>query len=436
MAVSGQIKMRQSDASRNHRSTWRRSLAALCLGLASHGAHAEGLQVLHWWKSASERSAVNLIVAKLNEEDIVWRDGVIPSGSGVGAIIVLRSRILRQDAPEVALLNAVAIRDWAKLGLLVELDSVATAGKWEQRMLPAMVPLTQWNGHFVTAPVGIHRVNNLYTNRKLFKQFGLSAPTTWAEFERVAAKLKQKGVVPLAQSSEPWQVATLFETLIVAEGGAPFYRGLFLQGNDAAYASPKLAHALTRLRSLKQWMPNPIQEQPWTAPARAFANGEAAMFIMGDWAKGELTAWGLVTDEGFNCSAVPETGETHIYNIDSLAMLATGETHRAAQEKMAAILLSPGLQSDYNQVKGSVPVLRNPVLAKMDSCARASWTLFASSSAARVPSLVHRNAIDESIRDAVVAEVHRFFLDDSIAVADTQRRLAAIGRSIQKIDKQ
>jgi glucose/mannose transport system substrate-binding protein len=38
-------------------------------------------------------------------------------------------------------------------------------------------------------------------------------------------------------------------------------------------------------------------------------------------------------------------------------------------------------------------------------------------------------ALDEIVRDAIVAEVHRFFLDDTIAVADSARRLGAIGRS-------
>jgi glucose/mannose transport system substrate-binding protein len=110
-----------------------------------------------------------------------------------------------------------------------------------------------------------------------------------------------------------------------------------------------------------------------------------------------------------------------------LAPRQAGPSHRQAQEKLAAIAMSASVQNDYNQIKGSVPVLRNPQLTKMDSCARASWTLFAAGGA--VPSLVHRMALDEIVRDAIVAEVHRFFLDDGIAVADSVRRLGAIGRT-------
>jgi glucose/mannose transport system substrate-binding protein len=177
-------------------------------------------------------------------------------------------------------------------------------------------------------------------------------------------------------------------------------------------------------------MSKPVLERPWTDMARQLADGDAAMMVMGDWVKGELNAWGLATDVQFGCIAAPGTGALHLYNIDTLAMLAPRQaapSHRQAQEKLAAIALSASIQSDYNQIKGSVPVLRNPSVAKMDSCARASWTLFAAGGA--VPSLVHRMAADELVRDAIVAEVHRFFLDDGIAVADSMRRLGAIGRS-------
>ncbi len=411
---------------------WCRGLALACLGALSSGAQAEGLQVLHWWKSASERQAVGLIAARLNEENIAWRDGVIPSGSGVGAGIVLRSRMLAKDAPEVAQVNGVIIREWARLDLLLELDAVASGAKWDKLLLPEITAMIQPEGHFVAAPLGIHRINMVFFNRKLFTRHNLAPPATWDDFERAAAKLQQAGIVALAQSSEPWQVATLFETLVLAEGGAAFYRDLFIRRDATAFSNPKLGDALRRLRSLKKWMSKPVPERPWTEVARQLADGAAGMMVMGDWAKGEFNAWGLAADEGFGCNAVPGTAKFHLFNVDALAMLATRESHRPAQERLANIVMSPGMQSDYNRIKGSVPVVRNPVLSKMDSCARASWTLFASGSAAQVPSLVHRMAMDEIARDAIVAEVHRFFLDDAIAVADTQRRLGAIGRTFTK----
>lgn len=410
--------------------TLRRLLPLVCLA-AWGAAQADGLQVLHWWKSASERKAVDLIAARLNDEGIAWRDSMIPNGSGVGAGIVLRSRMLAKDAPEVAQVNGIVIRDWARLDLLLDLDAVAAAGKWDKLLQPTVAAAIQSDGHVYAAPLGIHRINTLFYNRKLFAQYKLNPPTTWAEFEHAAAVLQQGGVVPLAQSSEPWQVATLFETLVLSES-AEFYRALFQRREAAAYADPRLVSALTRLRHLKKWMDQPVPERTWDEATRQLADGNAAMLVMGDWAKGELVARGLAVDEGFGCAVVPGTASYHLYNIDTLSMLATREPHRPAQEKLAALIMTPALQNDYNLVKGSIPVLRNPMLTRMDSCARASYKLFSSGPAAQIPSLVHRMATDEIVRDAMVAELHRFFLDDGVTVADAQRRLAAIARTFTK----
>ncbi|MES2264382.1 MAG: ABC transporter substrate-binding protein [Pseudomonadota bacterium] len=416
------------------RITLRKAIALACLAACAccaGGAQAESLQVLHWWKSASERKAVDLIAARLNEVDIGWHDNVIPYGSGGGAGIVLRSRMLAKDAPEVAQVNGIVIRDWARLNLLLDLDAVAAAGKWDKLLLPAVSAVIQADGHVYAAPLGIHRMNTLFFNRKVFTRYNLAAPNTWDEFERVAAKLQQAGVVPLAQSSEPWQVTTLFETLVLSEGAA-FYRDLFQKRDAAAYTDARLASALTRLRSLKRWMGSPIQERTWDDMVRDLADGSSAMMVMGDWAKAELVTRGLAVDDGFGCGTVPGTANYHLFNIDTLSMLATRDAHRPAQEKLASLIMSPAVQSDYNQLKGSIPVLRNPVLSKMDACARASWKLFNSGSEAQIPSLVHRMATDEIVRDAMVAEVHRYFLDDNVTVADTQRRLGTIARTFTK----
>lgn len=73
-----------------------------------------------------------------------------------------------------------------------------------------------------------------------------------------------------------------------------------------------------------------------------------------------------------------------------------------------------------------MPVRRDADPTRMDSCARASWTTFAKGAAVQAPSLVHRMATDEATRDAIIAEVQRYFLDDRVTVAEAQRRIGAL----------
>lgn len=390
------------------------------------------LRVLHWWYSASERGAIDALAARLRSEyadradHSSWQVDTIPGGSGGGASIVLKSRVLSGDAPDVAQLNGpVTLREWADLGLLHEVDAVADAGKWDAVLHPAVMALVRPRSHVVAAPLGIHRINTLFYNRALLTRYGLTPPRSWDEFERTAVRLQRAGVPALAQSAEPWQVCALFENLVLAEG-AGFYRDLFVRRDARAYADRRLARALGRLRTLKRWMTAPLRERSWVDSTRQLADGGAAMMIMGDFAKGELNALGHGLDRVFGCMAAPGTADLFLYDVDTLALLAGDPASRRGQAKLAQMAVSPVVQAEYNQLKGSIPVLRQPDLTKMDSWSRASWKLFSRGPAVQVPSLTHRMATDEMTRDAMVTAVHRFFINDTLNIAAVQQRLGMI----------
>ena len=70
-------------------------------------------------------------------------------------------------------------------------------------------------------------------------------------------------------------------------------------------------------------------------------NDNAGMMIMGDWAKGELMAWGASpVRKDFGCAVVPGTEGMHLYSVDTLAMLVSARQREATQEKMAEVVVS------------------------------------------------------------------------------------------------
>ncbi|MFX4853906.1 hypothetical protein ABTC27_19205, partial [Acinetobacter baumannii] len=88
-------------------------------------------------------------------------------------------------------------------------------------------------------------------------------------FDQIVRKLQGTGIVPLAQSAEAWQLATLFENIALAESGPAYYRRLFVEMSPAAYLDARMLHILKRLRSLASAMPQPVRERPWTEVARS-----------------------------------------------------------------------------------------------------------------------------------------------------------------------
>lgn len=408
-------------------------LVLLLLSAALH-ANTEPLDVLHWWTSLSERRAADFLRAKVGEENIAWRDAAIPGGAGVGAVKVLKSRVLSGNPPSVAQLIGPAVSEWAELGLIFKLDNAA--GRWQSQMFPTVWQLVNNRQHTVAVPLGIHRINNLYYNKKIFDRLGLKPPTNFNEFKRVALQLQAAGITPLAQSNEAWQVATLFETLVLAESDVKFYRDLFVTRNPQAYLDPRFAQALTRLRQLRSYTNRAVPELPWTDVSKQLASGNAAMVVMGDWMKGELLAQGLGIDVDFACVAVPNTANTHLYSIDTLVMFAGDANRQLNQERFAQIAVSPAVQLGYNKLKGSVPVRKDIDITSFDSSGQNSWKTFAQGAAYQAPSLVHRMAGNDTFKDAIVKQIQAFYLDDKMSVAETQQRLAAMVRALNlKEDK-
>lgn len=403
---------------------------------------AAELTVLHWWTSASERAAADHVAARMAEQGLRWVDGAVAGGGGGAAIKVLNERTLRRMAPKVAQLNGQSMSEWADMGLLLELDSVAQRRNWSRTLFPQVMSQLTVRNHVVAAPLGIHRINNLYLNKAVFAQQRIELPQDWPGVLRAAKALRAAGITPVAFSDEPWQVATVFEALLLGEAGPALYRRMMVEREPQAFDDPALERSLRRLRDWRGLAlpatppgaasgPQPVMlgERPWTDLVADFAAGRSAMLITGDWARGELGSLGLEGGRDFDCRAVPGTAQAHLYSIDTLAMLA-GSGAQAEQEKMAELLGSATLQLGYNRIKGSVPVRRDVPVDELDPCAQQSFALFANPATPRVPSLVHRMAFSEVGKNAIIETVHRFALDPAQTPAAAQRKLQGLLRAL------
>lgn len=415
---------------------------ALCQGVA---VQAQGFDVVHWWTSASERAAADQLALALSAGGLQWTDAAVPGGGGVAAVKVLKSRVIGGDPPAAAQVIGRTLTDWADLGLVLPLDAVAQRGRWKQALFPTVLQVVTHRGHPIAAPLGLHRGNSLLYARRLFQKLGLAEPRSWADLEAAAPRLRAAGIRPVAWSDEPWQVATVFEAVLLAEAGAPLYRELVAARRPQAWDDVRVERALERLRWLRGLNgAEPKGEPSWTQNARALHDQQAGLLFNGDWAKGELMAWGARPDDDFGCVPVPDTAGMHLYSLDTLAMLVTpgggsnpvsahdAPARIAEQERAAEILTQPATQRAYNRIKGSVPVRLDVDPATLDACARDSWTTFADPRAERVPSLAHRMAADEATKDAIADTVTRYLMNPATSAADARKRLVAVVRATQQ----
>ena len=266
----------------------RHAAVALAAALAAGSVLAGEVEVLHWWTSGGEAKAAAELKATMQKKGHTWKDFAVAGGGGDSAMTVLKSRVVSGNPPAAAQIKGPSIQEWAREGVLTNLDDVAGPEKWDQLLPPQIAAGLKYKGHYVAAPVNVHRVNWLWVNTAVFQKAGLKPPTTWAEFFTAAEALKKAGVIPLAHGGQSWQDFTTFEDVALGVGGSAFYKKALVQLDPTALKSDTMKEVLTTFKKIKGYTDKNAPGRDWNLATAMVIRGEAGMQLMGDWAKGEF----------------------------------------------------------------------------------------------------------------------------------------------------
>ncbi|MGY3883503.1 ABC transporter substrate-binding protein [Aeromonas veronii] len=402
------------------------------IALLSTPVAASQVEVLHWWTSGGEAKAVEVLKSEWTKQGNQWNDFAVQGGGGKSAMTVLKSRALAANPPEAAHLKGYELKEWAGLGFLRDLSPMAEHLGWYSQMPPMVRATLSQNGALMAVPTGIHRVNWLWLNRKIFERNKLTPPTDWAQFVTVADQLKKRGITPLAIGNEPWQLAVLFETVALGEGGKEFYRKAFLEQDSATLTGPDMVRVLTRFQQLRAYVPQKYAGLKWHQATNLLESGGAAMQLMGDWVKGELSAGNYRPGEDIACLPSPGSAGLFSYNLDSIAMFKQRDPAQLqAQGDLAQLLMTPQFQEEFNRVKGSIPALTNPDMSKFDRCAVRSYQdfLLAEKQDNLLPSMAEGMATPTNMRQAILDVLSNFFNDPKANPEQTALHLERAMRS-------
>ncbi|MBI1172509.1 extracellular solute-binding protein [bacterium] len=343
--------------------------AAAILAMTTSLARATDVEVLHWWTSGGEAAALNVLKDMLKGEGIGWVDMPVAGGGGEAAMTTLKARVNAGDPPTAVQMLGFDIQDWAEQGALGNLDDVAAKEGWDKVIPQAIQRFAKYDGHWVAAPVNLHSTNWVWINKAALDKTGLAAPTTWDELVAVLDKMKADGITPIAHGGQPWQDATMFDSLVLAEG-VDFYKKAFVDLDPAALGGSQMAEAFNRLIKLSSYLDANFSNRDWNLASAMVIKGDAGMQFMGDWAKGEFLKAGQKPGTDFVCIRFPGTQGAVAFNSDEFAMFKVGDDKKAAQEAMASAIESPKFQSAFNVVKGSVPARTDVPDTAFDDCGK------------------------------------------------------------------
>lgn len=347
--------------------------ATALLSIAVSGAHADGkkAEVLHWWTSGGESAAVRELANAFNAAGGQWIDTAIAGGGSVARPVGL-NRILGGNPPSAMQFNTgTQMNDLADQGLLRPLDDIAEQGKWKDVLTPAFYNAIQYKGHIYGAPINDHGYNWIFYSKPVFEKAGITEePKTWDEMFADLDKIKAAGLIPVAVGGQPWELQSMFNNILLGEGGRDIYVKIWKDQDTAAVKTDKFKHVAEIFAKLRNYQDVGSPNRDWNVATGMLIDNKAGIQFMGDWAKGEFIHANKVVGKDFGCILGPGSS-TFMMGGDILVFPILKDAVAAdAQTLLANTIMSKDGQLAFNSKKGSIPVRLDVDTSKLDLCAR------------------------------------------------------------------
>ena len=356
---------------------------------------------------------------RLVADGVAWEDAPVAGGGGDQAKTVLQARIASGNPPTAMLMLGQNIIDWANEGMLGNVDALAAAEGWDAALPKAVQEFTKIGGHYVSVPTNVHRTDMIWASKAAFDKIGAAYPTTWEELNALAPRFVAAGIIPLAHGGQPWQEAYMFEAVAVGVGGAEFYRKALVDLDESALRSDTMVAVFDELVALRGMIDPNAPGRDWNLASAMVINGQAAMQIMGDWAKGEFTNAGKVSGTDYACIPVPKAkGDGFVYLVNSLSLFAQTDPDRIkGQDVLASAIMDPAVQIAFNTAKGAIPARTDIDVSGLDACAQATSAAFAANDTGgtAVPTFAGTHAAPANVVGAATDAVTEFFNSDMSA---------------------
>ena len=346
------------------------------------------IDVLSWWTSTSESSALNVLVDRYEKQNpgTSVDETAVVGGGGSQAHVVLATRIAHGDPPDVwQSLVGGNITAWHNAGAVGDVSSLFT-DEVKAQLPENVLSSVSVDGKQYAAPLSAHRANVLMYNRDVLKGAGIAEPGegyTLDQFLADLEALKAKGTTPLCiGGADSISTAGLFEAVLLATVGKEGWERIEADRFD--WSGQEVQTALNTFGRLIDYTDATGKNNTWSEASGRLAAGECGFYQMNDSAFAESTALndsGAAPSTGTNVdtpsSAAPSAGTNvdtpstgaspvaatvfpgtegmFLMVVDSF-VASSSTDNRDGANAFLTTALDPQVETDFCKVKGCVPV--------------------------------------------------------------------------------
>ena len=218
--------------------------------------------------------------------------------------------------------NGTKLNELVEAGALRPLDDVWQEAIAAGQMDPAAAELYKVDGKIYGVPLHLSSWVVFYNN-KLFDQAKITPPKTWDELMAACVKLKAAGITPFdATVQDGWRGFIWFEELLLRTDPDAYMK---LHNGEIGYTSDPVKKVFALWEDL--------YAKGYFTPATSneevlnFARGDAAMYLMGDWAIQNIKEGGMTPGDDFGAFVMPNVDPSlppAVINEGSPIVVSTG----------------------------------------------------------------------------------------------------------------
>lgn len=269
-------------------------MMAVLLSSCTSGDSANGKVQIEFFQNKPEaKTTFDELIKTFNaEHDDIQVTQVNPPD----AETVLKTRVVKNDIPDIMAMGATDTYSiLAQSDIFTDLTDSSLLQTIDPNYIQMLKDLTGMDE--VTGIPYATNANGIMYNKTLFKEMGLDVPKTWDELITTAQKIKDAGEIPFYFTyKDDWQTSLPFNALASNLVGIDFYQE---RRDNKVTFKEKYREVAEKQLELMKYGHGDNFGKAYSDGNRAFANGEAFMYIQGTWAISEIRKANPNVDIGF-----------------------------------------------------------------------------------------------------------------------------------------
>ncbi len=161
---------------------------------------------------------------------------------------------------------------------------------------------------------------------------------------------------------------------------------MLVDHDPKAAGNEKMQHVFDVMGQVRKYVDAGSPNRKWKRPACAGGNRQGG--VDGAWRLGQggFAAANKVVGKDFGCQMASGNENAYVMTVDVFVFPVNDKPdQKAAQDKLATLMMDPVVQTEFNAFKGSLPSRLDANVAELDACAQLGQKVMAGGAANQLP---------------------------------------------------